>query len=132
MEMRKYRTAMILVIGVLVAIMLWQSFSQPSVSDLKGGFTEVAFYRNENNTGPVVRVYIVTVADPENAEMEAYGNYMLHTKFGNTKVYFFPEGSPTPTNVSGGDVNFSAEFNSSYIAKYEKNASGLVAFEKRN
>jgi len=115
-----------------VAIMLWQSLSQPSVSDLKGGFTEVASYRNENNTGPVVRVFIVSVADLENAEMEAYGNYMLHTKFGNTKVYFFPEGSPTPTKISGGDVNFSEDFNGNYIAKYEKNASGLVLFEKRS
>ena len=129
--MRKYRVAFILIVGLLVVVMLWQSFSQPSVSDLKGGFTEVASYRNENNTGPVIRVYIVTVADPENAEMEAYGNYMLHTKFGNTKVYFFPEGSPTPTEVSGGDVNFSAEYNPHYIGKYEKNASGLVLFESR-
>lgn len=129
--MRKYRNAFILVIVVLVTLMLWQSISQPSVSDLEGGFTEVAFFRNENNTGPVVRVYIVTVAEPENADMEAYGNYMLYTKFGNTKVYFFPEGSSTPTKISGGDVNFSEEFNDSYIAKYEKNASGLVVFENR-
>jgi hypothetical protein len=131
MEMRKYRTMMILVVGVLVVIMMWQSFSQPSVSDLEGGFTEVASYRNENNTGPIIRVYFVTVAEIANAEYEAYGDFMLHTKYGNTKVFFFDASKPFPSKVIPESPYFPSSFESGLLGSYEKNGSGLVYFLKK-
>ena len=69
--------------------MVYDSFSQRGMKDLKGNFKEVNFYRNEQNTGPVVRIYTVTIADTIWDEMETYGDYMPYTKYGNTKVYYF-------------------------------------------
>ena len=117
-------------VGFLLIWFVWDAFSQPGVGDLKGGFEERAFYRNENNTGPVIRVYAVTVADPESAEMEAYGNYMPHTKYGNTKVYFFRQNKPFPKQVFPGEENFPTEFQQNVVATYEKDAMGQVTFRR--
>ena len=88
-----------LAIGAIILLMGWfifDSLSLPGVGDLKGNFQEVATYRNENNTGPIVRVYAVTVADTLWREMRQYGDFMPYTKYGNTKVYFFRQGQPVP------------------------------------
>ena len=126
----KLNQKLFLVVVIIVGLIIWNANSQDGVNDLDGGFEEVTMYRNENNTGPIHRVYIVSVSDLKNAEMRAYGDFMLHTKFGNTKVYFFSKGDPIPIEVQGGDLNFSAEYNDYVQAKYEKNTSGLVSFER--
>ncbi|WP_432708482.1 hypothetical protein [Pedobacter sp.] len=120
------RTNVILGLGVLLLVgwMLKGTFFQPGIDDLKGEFKEVTRYRNGNNTGPVQYVFIVTVKDPENAEMEKYGNFMPHHKGGNTKVYYFLEGGPTPAEAFPGDVNFDPSYNEACIALYEKSAMG--------
>ena len=81
----------VFVIGVLVllAIMLFSIFSQSDLDDFETEFIEIATVRNENNTGPVQRVYIVTVDRVNQEEMQRYGQLMPHSKLGNTKVYFF-------------------------------------------
>jgi hypothetical protein len=127
----KYKKPLIVVVIVLVALMMWQSFSQPGVGSLKGDFVEVAAYRNENNTGPILRVYFVTVADVENAEFEAYGNFMLHTKYGNTKVFFFDAAQPFPSEINIETPYFSPNFDGGLLGTYEKNGSGLVYFLKK-
>ncbi len=99
-------------------------FSQSTTDDLKGGFIEKATYRNENNTGPVQRIYSVSVKDADKAEFEAYGNLMPHSKYGNTKVYFFREDGAIPTKLYPGDVNFDTIFEKDCIALYEKSAMG--------
>jgi len=120
------RTNVILGIGVLLLVgwMLKGTFFQPGIDDLKGDFKEVTRYRNENNTGPIQYVFIVTVKDPATAEMEQYGNFMPHHKGGNTKVYYFLEGKPAPTEAFSGKVNFDPSFNQACIALYEKSAMG--------
>lgn len=110
--------------------MLWNAFSQKGVNDLQTDFNEVAFYRNENNTGPVRRVYAVTVSDTLWTELEAYGNFQPHNKLGTTEVFFFLQGSPHPTQLQSSTPYFPASYNSGVVAKYEKNASGLVSFRK--
>jgi hypothetical protein len=124
----KLKHILILAAIVLVGWFIYDSFSLPSVDDLEGDFKEVAFYRNENNTGPIVRVYAVTVADTLWQQMRQYGEFMPHTKYGNTKVYFFLEGSPAPDKVSAGDQNFEAQFQEFAVAKYEKESMGQVSF----
>jgi hypothetical protein len=122
-----------LVIGALVLLLGWfvfDSLSQPGVGDLKGGFEEVATYRNENNTGPIVRVYAVTVADTLWQQMRQYGDFMPHTKYGNTKVYFFRQGQPMPKTVQPGAVNFDPAFDKYCLAKYEKVVMGNVTFAR--
>ncbi|SFG84477.1 hypothetical protein [Pontibacter chinhatensis] len=120
-----------ILIALSLALLGWfiyDTMSIPSVDDLEGDFKEVAFYRNENNTGPVIRVYAVTVDDTLWEQMQTYGDYMPHTKYGNTKVYFFLKDKPFPTEVQPGESNFEARFQEFAVAKYEKDAMSQVSF----
>lgn len=121
-----------LVAGILVLIffMVKAVFDQPGIEDMKAGFKEVAKYRNANNTGPVQRIYVVTVKDSVWKEMEDYGNLMPHTKYGNTKIYFFMEREQVPKTLQPGEVNFDPSFNKRCIALFEKSAMSQTAFNK--
>src|SRR5690606_2668109 len=94
------------VILIVVILIVGQSLTQPGVADLETEFEEVAFYRNENNTGPVIRVYVVAVSDTSRGDLEQYVGFMPHNKYGNTKVFFFLKDKPYPTAVMPGDENF--------------------------
>ncbi|MBD1398420.1 hypothetical protein H9Q13_14710 [Pontibacter sp. JH31] len=124
----KLKHILLAITAVLIVYFIYDSFSQPSVDDLKGDFKEVAFYRNENNTGPIVRIYAVTVADTLWQEMEQYGNYMPHTKYGTTRVYFFLNSLPAPAQVQPGQQHIAPEFAPYTLARYEKDAMGQVSF----
>lgn len=115
---------------ILVFLMVKDTFNQPGIADMKAGFKEIVKYRNANNTGPVQRIYVVTVKDSVWKEMEDYGNLMPHTKYGNTKVYFFMESANVPQTLQPGEVNFDPQFNKSCIALYEKSAMSQVVFNK--
>lgn len=104
---------------------------QPGVNDLKADFKEVAHYRNENNTGPVQHVFAVTLKDTSTSELEIYGNFMPHHKGGNTKIYFFLEGTPVPKDLYAGKINFDPQFNQYCIALYEKSAMGNTSIEMK-
>lgn len=131
--MNKNRTKIILglVVLILVGWMLKGTFFQPGASDLKGGFKEVSRYRNENNTGPIQYVFAVTVKDTTGAELEKYGNFKPHHKGGNTKVYYFLEGTPVPEKLSPGKDNFDPVYNKSCIALYEKSAMGNTSLVRK-
>ena len=58
-------------VGALILIILYQSLSQPGVKDLEGNYKELAVYRNENNTGPVVRIFAVFTEKKNWEEMRA-------------------------------------------------------------
>ncbi len=115
----------------LVGWMLKDTFTQSGIEDLKGGFIEIAKYRNENNTGPVQRIYAVTVKDTTLAQLKEYGDLMPHTKYGNTKVYYFMKGSEAPTQLIPGAVNFDDKFNANCYALYEKSAMGNVGITRK-
>jgi len=119
--------AFVLIIVIYIAK---ESFTQPNVGDLEGRYIEHAHYRNENNTGPVIRLYAVSTADTLWQEMEKYGNMMPHTKYGNTKVYFFAEGTETPSTISPERPYFPNEYERYCLARYEKTSMGEVSFMK--
>ena len=118
------------VVTIIVCTILWNSLSQPGVQDLKGDFKRVAFYKNENNTGPVHRTYAVSTSDTLWQEMEAYGNYMPHTKYGTTQVYFFHHSSPTPNKLFAGMESLPKEYREYCLGRYEKNSMGQVSLQK--
>lgn len=89
MSRKNIRYAILFLIGAVITYIVFDSTSQPNVNDLKGGFKEVALYRNENNTGPITRIYAVTATETLWDEMKKYGDLMPYTKYGTTKVYFF-------------------------------------------
>lgn len=130
MKKNKLNTIIGILVLALIAWMIKGTFSQPGIEDLKSGFKEVARYRNDNNTGPIQYVFAVTMKDTLSTEMITYGNFKPHHKGGNTKVYFFMQGSKVPTTVTGGKQNFSPAFNDSWIMLYEKSAMGNVRLTK--
>ncbi|SNC65415.1 hypothetical protein SAMN06265337_1287 [Hymenobacter gelipurpurascens] len=116
------------------ALLVWfilDALSQPSPQDLPGEFQEVAMFRNENNTGPVVRIYAVTVADTSRwQEMQQYGALMPHTKYGTTKVFFFAKSRPFPTRLQLSKPHFAPALNGYCLASYEKDVMSKVTFQK--
>jgi len=118
------------IVLIIVFFMVKDIFNQPGIGNMKAGFKEIVKYRNANNTGPVQRIYVVTVKDSVWKEMEDYGNLMPHTKYGSTKVYFFMESDHIPKVLQPGEVNFDPQFNKYCIALYEKSAMSKVVFNK--
>lgn len=110
--------------------MIYESLSLPAGEDLKGNFKELAFYRNEQNTGPVLRVYAVSVEDSVWKEMETYGKMMPHSKYGITKVYYFLKGKSDQQYLSEEDGSISPAFEQACIAKFEKGAMGQTVLLK--
>ena len=85
----------------LLGYLIWDSYSQPSIQDLPGAFEEVAFVRNEQNKGGILRVYAVAVGDPANAKYEACADLFPTNDFNSvTRIYFFDKHSPYPTTLS--------------------------------
>lgn len=125
--MNKKRNYIILVLVIAGFLyMMKDAFFQPGVEDLRGNFKELGFVRNENNTGPVLRLYSVSLSDTLWKEMETYGNYMPHTKYGVTKVFFFIQGAPAPSVISLHTQKPAEEYQRNCVAMYEKDANSQV------
>jgi len=131
--MRSKKARVVLLIGILILVgwMIKGTFSQPGIGDLRGGFKEITRYRNENNTGPVQYVFIITLKDPIDKEMQTFGDFQPHHKGGNTKVYYFLADQPYPSEAFAGKVNFDPKFNKACIALYEKSAMGNTSLTKK-
>ena len=114
-------------------IVFWivsDTLTQPGVADLKGEFIEMSKYRNENNTGPVIRIYAVFASDTLWNEMKAYGDFMPHTKYGNTKVFYFIDKENTPNKLGASEPYFDSQFQKYCVGQYEKTAMGETRFKK--
>ncbi len=86
---------------VVLAYALWDSFSQPGIDSLPGKFEEVAFVRNEQNKGGIIRIYAVTVGNLEKADYKACAELLPVNDFNSTtKVYFFDKTQPYPTTLT--------------------------------
>nr|WP_295931336.1 hypothetical protein [uncultured Dyadobacter sp.] len=127
MIFKNKRNLLLLLLAAAVGYIIYDSTSQPTVDDLKGGFREVALYRNQNNTGPIVRIYAVTVERPSDEEMTKYGELMPYTKYGTTTVYFFDPRQPFPKELAAGEPHFDAKFAALCLAVYTKDANGQVS-----
>ena len=124
------KSIFLIVLAVLAGYIIYDSTSQPNVNDLKGNFKEVSSYRNENNTGPIIRIYAVTVENTPWEEMKKYGDLMPYTKYGTTNVYFFDQGKDFPEKIVPDNQRFDARYNANCLAMYSKDANGQVAFSR--
>jgi len=124
------KNLLFLVLAAVIGYIVYDSTSQPTVSDLQGGFKEVAMYRNENNTGPIVRVYAVSVQDTRTKDMRPYGDLMPYTKYGTTTVYFFDAAKPFPNSLDAAGPHFEARYNPNCLAVYRKDANGQVSLDE--
>ncbi len=119
--MKKYKVY-ILVISVLIIIaIIWNTITEPGIKDLKSDFKEVVFIRNEQNSGPILRIYAVSLKAENWEEMEQYGQYMPHTKYGTTRIYFFLNNTDLPKELKFGEINIADRYKQNCIAIYEKN-----------
>lgn len=127
--MRTKQTYIVLAAVVIIAIMIYSALSTPGIKNLKGNFKELAYIRNEQNSGPVIRLYAVGVDTEEWNEMRQYGEYMPHTKYGTTRVYFFLNSGEIPKKL---DIvtGLEARYQEHCIAVYEKNGMGQAALQK--
>jgi hypothetical protein len=124
------RTILISAVVILIGIMVYNCLSQPGIKDLKTNFKEITSARNEQNTGPILRAYIVTVDRTNKSDMKTYGDFMPHTKYGNTKIYFFQKDKPFPNSVKLTEPFFDANFYQSCLAVYEKNGMREVVIRE--
>lgn len=127
MIFRNKKSLLLLLLAAAIGYIIYDSTSQPTVDDLKGGFREVALYRNQNNTGPIVRIYAVTVEKPSEEEMTKYGELMPYTKYGTTTVYFFDAMKPFPKELAATEPHFDPKLAAHCIAVYTKDANGQVS-----
>ena len=118
--MKKYKVYILVASVLIVIAIVWNTITEPGIKDLKSDFKEVAFIRNEQNTGPVIRIYAVSLKTENWEEMKQYGNYMPHTKYGTTRIYFFLNNSDIPEELNFGDVNIPERYKKNCIAIYEK------------
>ena len=128
--MKKYKVYILLISVFIVIAIIWNTITEPGIKDLKSNFKEVAFIRNEQNTGPVIRIYAVSLMTENWKEMEQYGNYMPHTKYGTTKIYFFLNSSEIPEELNFGEVNIPERYKKNCIAIYEKDGMSQISILK--
>jgi hypothetical protein len=128
--MKKNKIYLYLISTIIIVAMLWSALSTPGIRDLKGNLKEIAFIRNEQNTGPIIRIYAVSI-DEENWEsMEQYGNYMPHNKYGTTRIYFFLSKNTYDGKLQLEGENIEKSFQKRCIALYEKNGMSQTSLIK--
>lgn len=122
------------IIGVVVLALIFfiaiESFTQPGVERFEGKYEELGKYRNENNTGPVVRIFAVKALDSDEKWMREFGDAQPHTKYGKTIVFFFTEVADQEVELSPKEPYYSPELEKYLLATYEKTPMGEVRFTK--
>ena len=125
----KYRAIILTVVVVLIAgFMMKHALFQPGIQALPGGFEETAFIRNEQNKGGIVRVYAISVANPQQADYLTCGNRMPHNDYGSTTTVYFFDKHAAPEVLQLDDPHF--DRNAYHpIAIYVKNENGVASVE---
>lgn len=121
-------------LGVVVLFLMIQiirsSFSNPGLERFANDFEEIGFYRNENNTGPVLRIYAVrSLKDNSPAYMREYADLQPHTKYGRTLVFFFGQEVSEKVLLNPKEPYFSEELAPFLLGKFEKTPMGEGRFE---
>lgn len=86
---------------LLLGYLIWDSFNQTSIKDISGDFEEVAFVRNEQNKGGIVRIYAVTVGDIASADYDACAALFPTNDYNSvTRIFFFDKNAPYPVKLN--------------------------------
>ena len=86
---------------LLLGYLIYDSYSQPSLKNISGDFEEVAFVRNEQNKGGIIRIYAVTVGDIMHADYKAAAELFPTNDFNSvTRIFFFDKKNDYPTTLS--------------------------------
>ena len=117
-----------LVVGLILYLIMRESLSQPGLERFEGKYEEIAFFRNENNTGPVVRVMAIRALDSDQAWMRDFAEAQPHTKYGRTLVFFFSADLNEEIQLSPQEPHFPERFQPYLIARFEKTPMGEGRF----
>lgn len=114
----------------LAALLVRDLLRHPGPADLKGEFKEIAFVRNEQNKGGIIRIYAFTVSHPVEADYLGCGDLLPHNDYGSlTKAYFFESGAPAPTTLRLSPPHFdTTRFRP--LAVYSKDKDGIGRVER--
>ena len=123
---------LVVIVTALVAYFMMESFSQPGLERFDGKYKELGKYRNENNTGPVIRVFAVKALDPNENWMKEYGDAQPHTKYGKTIVFFFSEDFDQKIELSPKEPYINQNLESYVLYTFEKTPMGEVRFKQAN
>src|SRR5690606_5426314 len=119
-----------LLLLVIIVIVVRDSSLLKNTEKIRGGFTEVAFSRNENNSGPVIRLYSVKVDSPLVANFQGYGNSMPHTEHGTTRIFFFDSSKGAPDKLSLQSPHYDT-VRYDAVSIFQKNAVGKTTEKKQ-
>lgn len=121
----------ILMISVIVIGLIFYSlFETENINSLEGNFEELAFERNENNTGPVQRVYAYSVEDTLWSEMKKHADLLPHTKYGTTEVFYFLENEVSEFQLNFNTKGINQEAQSYCIAYSIKDGQSSLKFNQ--
>lgn len=121
----------LLVAVIVVGLIFYSLFSTENINSLGGNFKELAFERNENNTGPVQRVYAFSIEDTLWSEMKKHADLLPHTKYGTTEVYYFSDNKISELQLNLSLKGINQEAKSKCIAHSIKDGQSRLMF-KRN
>lgn len=115
---------------VVIGLIFYSLFESDTINSLEGNFQELAFERNENNTGPVKRVYAFSVEDTLWSEMKKHTDLLPHTKYGTTEVYYFLKDENLEVELKLDMKGISQEAKSKCIAYSIKDGQSRLIFKK--
>ncbi len=92
---------------------------------------ELDFYRNENNTGPVIRVYAVRTKEQNPQILKEYGEAMPHTKYGKTIIYFFGVDFSKDVNLKEGPDHLGQELRPLVNFTFSKSPMGQSSLKDK-
>jgi hypothetical protein len=117
-----------IVLGVL-GLIVKESFSGQGVADYQDQFEEIGYFRNENNTGPILRVYAFRTKEQDPEVLKSFADLLPHTKYGRTLVFFVGESWKEQVVLSPESPYFPESLRSHLFAKYEKTPMGEQQLE---
>lgn len=114
---------------VVLFLIVKESFSGTGTSAYQDQFVELGYYRNENNTGPVLRLYAYRSLTRDQKVLKEFADLLPHTKYGRTLVFFFGEAVTDSVTLSPASPHISPILEGQLIAKYEKTPMGEGRFD---
>lgn len=124
------RLFLVLIMGFMIAILLNSIFTD-NINTIEGDFKELAFTRNENNTGPVHRLYAFSLQDTLWKNMQEHADLLPHTKYGITEVYYFVNShQETPIELNLTESKASVFDKENCVAYIKKDGMGTINLQK--
>ncbi len=129
----KRNSLVMFLLGVTVVAVLFlivkESFSGTGTSAYQEQFEELGYYRNENNTGPVLRLYAYRALTRDPKIMKEFADLLPHTKYGRTLVFFFEDAVNDSVALSPEVPHISPSLQPQLLATYEKTPMGEGRFD---